>query len=89
VRELVPSLKSIYTTRSDLNGILAAVMLEHGISQQTLPKEKGFGRLVTFMKDYGTTKMDGDRISDYLKKLDEAMKHFNVSLSDLLSPTSD
>ena len=64
-------------------------MLEHGISQQTLPKEKGFGMLVTFMKDYGTTKMDGDRISDYLKKLDEAMKHFNVSLSYLLSATSD
>jgi len=89
VRELVPSLKSIHTTRSDLNGILAAVMLEHGISQQTLSREKGFGRLVTFMKDYGTTKMEGDRISDYLKKLDEAMKHFNVSLSYLLSATSD
>ena len=89
MRELVPSLKSIYTTRSDLNGILAAVMLEHGISQQTLPKEKGFGRLGTFMKDYGTTKMDGDRISDYLKKLDDAMKHFNVSLSNLLLAASD
>jgi hypothetical protein len=64
-------------------------MLEHGVSQQTLPEETGFRRLATFMKEYGTTKMDGDRIADYLNKLDDAMKHFNVSLSDLLSVTSD
>jgi hypothetical protein len=36
------------------------------------------------MKDYGTAKMDGDRIIGYLKRLDEAMKHFNVSFPDLL-----
>jgi hypothetical protein len=41
------------------------------------------------MKDYGTAKMDGDRIMDYLKRLDEAMKHFNVSLPDPLSESSD
>ena len=64
-------------------------MLEHGVSQQTLPEETGFRRLAMFMKYYGTTKMDGDRITDYLNKLDDAMKHFNVSLSDLLSATSD
>jgi hypothetical protein len=71
-----------------LNGILAAVMLEHGISQQTLPKDTRIGRLVTFMKDYGTVKMDGDRITGYLKRLDEAMKHFNASLSNFLLSTS-
>jgi len=71
-----------YTSRSTLNGILAAAMLEHGISQQTLPNEMRFQRLVTFMKDYGTAKMDGDRITGYRNKLDEAMKRFNVSLPD-------
>jgi hypothetical protein len=74
---------------SNLNGILAAVMLEHGVSQQTLPNETRFRRLMTVMKDYGTAKMDGDRIIGYLKRLDEAMKHFNVSLPDLLSEASD
>jgi hypothetical protein len=64
-------------------------MLEHGVSQQTLPEEMGFRRLAMFMKEYGTMKTDGDRIADYLNKLDDAMKHFNVSLSDLLSATSD
>jgi len=33
--------------------------------------------------------MDGDRIIGYLKRLDEAMKHFNVSLPDLLLETSN
>ena len=64
-------------------------MLEHGISQQNLPKETEFRGLATFMKDYGTTKVDGDQITGYLKKLDDAMRHFNVSLSDLLLATSD
>jgi hypothetical protein len=64
-------------------------MLEHGISQQNLPNGTRFRRLVTVMKEYGTVKMDGDRINGYLKKLDEAMKHFNVSLSDDLVTTSD
>jgi hypothetical protein len=62
---------------------LAAAMLEHGVSQQTLPNETRFRGLMTFMKDYGTAKMDGDRITGYLKRLDDAMKHFNVSLPDL------
>jgi hypothetical protein len=64
-------------------------MLEHGISQQNLPNETRFRRLVTFMKEYGIAKMDGDRINGYLKKLDEAMKHFNVSLSDFRVAASD
>jgi hypothetical protein len=59
-------------------------MLEHGISQETLSNKTGFGRVVTFMKDYGTAKMDGDRITGYLQKLDDAMKHFNVSISCFL-----
>jgi hypothetical protein len=76
-------------TRSNLNDILASVMLEHGVSQQTLPNETGFRRFASFMKDYGTAKTDGDRITSYIKNLDEAMKHFNVSLSGLISATSD
>jgi hypothetical protein len=64
-------------------------MLEHGISQQSLPNETKFQRLVTFMKDYGIAKMDGDRITGYLQRLDEAMKHFNVSLSEFLILTSN
>ena len=64
-------------------------MLEHGVSQQTLPNETRFRGLMTFMKDYGTAKMDGDRITGYLKRLDDAMKHFNVSLSGVLSATAD
>ena len=64
-------------------------MLEHGVSQQTLPNEKRFQRLVTFMKDYGTARMDGDRITGYLNRLDKAMKNFNVSFHDLLLVTSD
>jgi hypothetical protein len=64
-------------------------MLEHGISQLTLPNEIRFRRLVTFMRDYGTTKTDRDRITGYLRRLEEAMKHFNVSLSEFLVATSD
>jgi hypothetical protein len=64
-------------------------MLEHGISQQTLPNETKSRNLVTFMKEYGTVKMDGDRITSYLKRLDEAMKDFNVGLPDLLVAISD
>ena len=71
-----------YTSRSTLNGILAAAMLEHGISQETLPNVMRFRRLMTFMKDYGTARMDGDRITGYRNKLYEAMKRFNVSLPD-------
>ena len=56
-------------------------MLEHGISQQTLPQETRLRRLVTFMKDYGTEKMDGDRIIGYLRRLDEAMNHVPISES--------
>jgi hypothetical protein len=77
-----------YTSRSTLNGILAAAMLENGISQETLPNEMRFRRLMTFMKDYGTARMDGDRITGYRNKLDEAMKRFNVSLPDLVLATS-
>jgi hypothetical protein len=63
--------------------------LEHGISQENLPNETRFRRLGTFIKDYGTAEMDGDRVSGYLKTLDEAMKHFNVSLSDFRAAISD
>ena len=83
MRVLEHSSLNAYTSRRNLNGILAAALLEHGVSQQTLPNETKFRRLMTFMKDYGTAKMDGDRITGYLKRLDDAMKHFNVSLSDL------
>jgi hypothetical protein len=62
-------------------------MLENGISQETLPNEMRFRRLMTFMKDYGTARMDGDRITGYRIKLDEAMKRFNVSLPDLILAT--
>jgi len=89
VRVLEHSPLNTYIGRSNLNGILAATMLEHGVSQQTLPNETRLQRLMTFMKDYGTAKMDGDRIIGYLKRLDDAMKHFNVSLPDPLSETSD
>jgi hypothetical protein len=64
-------------------------MLEHGVSQQTLPKDARIGRLVAFMEEYGTAKIDGERITSYLKKLDEAMKHFNVSPSHLLVKPSN
>jgi hypothetical protein len=64
-------------------------MLENGISRQTLPNDTRIGRLVTFMKDYGTAKMDGERITGYLKNLDEAMKHFNVSLLISFVTSSD
>ena len=88
MRVLEASLLDAYISRSNLNGILAAAMLEHGVSQQTLPNEMRFQKLVTFMKDYGTAKMDGDRITGYRNKLDEAMKRFNVSLPDLVLATS-
>ncbi len=64
-------------------------MLEHGISQQTLPNETRFRGLITFMKDYGTARVDGDRITSYRNRLDEAMKGFNVSLPDLVLATSN
>jgi hypothetical protein len=89
VRVLETSLINSHTNRSNLNGILAAAMLEHGVSQQTLPNEKRFQRLMTFMKDYGTARMDGDRITGYLNRLDEAMKNFNVSLLNLPFAGSD
>jgi hypothetical protein len=88
VRILAPTLLDAYASRSTLNGILAAAMLEHGISQQTLPKETRFRGLMTFMKDYGTARMDGDRITGYRNRLDETMKGFNVSLPDLVLATS-
>ncbi len=56
-------------------------MLEHGISQETLPKETRLRRLMTFMEDYGTRRMDGDRIIGYLKMLDEAMNRVPISES--------
>ena len=56
-------------------------MLEYGISQQTLPQETRLRRLVTFMKDYGTERMDGDRIIGYLRRLDEAMNRVPISES--------
>ena len=81
VRASTPSAISTYTTHRNLNGILAAMMLEYGISQQTLPQETRLRRLVTFMKDYGTERMDGDRIIGYLRRLDEAMNHVPISES--------
>jgi hypothetical protein len=56
-------------------------MLEHGISQETLHKETRLRRLMTFMKDYETGRMDGDRIIGYLKELDEAMNRVPISES--------
>ena len=56
-------------------------MLEYGISQQTLPQETRLRKLVTFMKDYGTDRMDRDRIIGYLRRLDEAMKRVPISES--------
>jgi hypothetical protein len=55
------------------------MMLEYGISQQTLPQETRLRKLVTFMKDYGTDRMDRDRIIGYLRRLDEAMKRVPIS----------
>jgi hypothetical protein len=57
------------------------MMLEYGISQQTLPQETRSQRLVTFMKDYGTERMGGDRIIGYLRRLDEAMNLVPISES--------
>jgi hypothetical protein len=57
------------------------MMLEHGISQQTLPQETRLLRLVIFMKDYGTDRIDGDRIIGYLRQLDEAMNRVPISES--------
>ena len=57
------------------------MILEHGISQQTLPQETRLRRLVTFMKDYGTERMDGDRIIGYLRWLDESMNRVPISES--------
>ena len=56
-------------------------MLEHGISQQTLPQETRLRRLMTFMEDYETQRMDGDRIIGYLRRLDEAMNRVPISES--------
>jgi hypothetical protein len=81
VRASTPSAISIYTIHRNLNGIVAAMMLEYGISQQTLPQETRLRRLVTFMKDYGTERMDGNRIIGYLIRLDEAMNRVPISES--------
>jgi hypothetical protein len=56
-------------------------MLEHDISQETLPKETRLRRLEAFMKDYGTRRMDGDRITGCLKRLDETMNRAPISES--------
>jgi hypothetical protein len=81
VRESVSSLTTAHTTHRNLNGILAAVMLEHGISHETLPKQTNLRGLKTFMKDYGNGRMEGDRIIGYLKKLDDVMKRVPISKS--------
>ena len=59
--------------------ILAAVMLEHGLSHQVLPQEKKLWKLVTFMKDYGTERMNKDWIIWHLKWMDEAMNRVPIS----------
>ena len=81
MRASTPSAISTYTTHRNLNGILAAMMLEYGISQQTLPQETRLRRLVTFMKNYGTERIDGDRIISFLGRLDEAMNRVPISES--------
>ena len=75
----MPSLTGIYITYRNLDGILAAVMLEHGLSHQVLPQEKRLRKLVTFMKDYGTDRMNKDRIIRHLKWMDEAMNRVPIS----------
>ena len=68
-----------YITYRNLDGILAAVMLEHGLSRQALPQGARSRRLVTFMKDYGTESMNKDWIIRHLKWMDEAMKRVPIS----------
>jgi hypothetical protein len=75
----MPSLTGAYITCRHLDGILAAVMLEHGLSHQVLPQEKRLRKLVTFMKDYGTERVNKDWIIRYLKWMDEAMKRVPIS----------
>jgi hypothetical protein len=70
-----------YIIRRNLNGILAAVMLESDISQETLPKETSLESLGTFMEGYGTRKMHKDQIIGYLKRLDETMNHVPIPKS--------
>jgi len=75
----MPSLTGTYITFRNLDGILAAVMLEHGLSHQVLPQEKRLRKLVTFMKDYGTGRVNKDWIIRHLKWMDEAMKRVPIS----------
>ena len=75
----MPSLTGTYITCRNLDGILAAVMLEHGLSHQVLPQEKRLRKLVTFMKNYGTERMNKDWIIRHLKWMDEAMKRVPIS----------
>lgn len=53
-------------------------MLENGISATTVPHEPKFQGLTTFMKRYGTVKVEAETINGYAGQLDDAMKQFMV-----------
>lgn len=55
-------------------------MLENGISTRTMPHESKFQNLATFMKRYGTVKLEAEKIGGYIDQLDSAMKQFTVRL---------
>ena len=79
MRTSTPSLTGTYTPYRNLDGILAAVMLEHGLSRQALPQGARSRKLVTLMKDYGTERMNKDWIIRHLKWMDDAMKRLPIS----------
>lgn len=56
-------------------------MLENGISTATVPDESKFRSLITFMKQYGTVKVETETISGYNNQLDDAMNQFTVRLA--------
>lgn len=53
-------------------------MLENGISATTVPQNSRFRNLATFMKRYGTVKVEAETIGGYANQLDDAMKQFVV-----------
>ena len=60
-------------------------MLENGISAQDVPHGSVFQNFGTFMKRYGTVKVEADKIRGYVEPLDAALKQFTVrpAASDL------
>ena len=61
-----------------LESILGALMLENGISIRNVPHRSKFQGLATFMKRYGTVKVEAEKIRGYIDQLDAAMKQFTV-----------